>query len=95
MHRFLLLLLAVVAVGGELMAGDVVVRGRVVFAVDDEPLPGATVMPVGDGRATVTDAEGEFSLSVPSTVGKITVSYIGMADRQVDVTPGVMMHIAL
>jgi len=95
MHRFLLLLLAVVAVGVELMAGDVVVRGRVVFATDDEPLPGATVMPVGDGRGTVTDAEGVFSLSVPSTVGKITVSYIGMADSQVDITPGVMMHIAL
>ena len=63
---FLLLfaLLSVVAVSAQTKT----VKGQVVFAGDNEPLVGATVVPVGGGSAVATDYNGEFTLVVPQSV---------------------------
>lgn len=95
MSRFLAVLLAVLAAGLYASSQNQVISGRVVFSEDDEPLIGATVLPVGQGQGTITDADGLFSLPIAPTVSKINVSYIGMDTRQVEVTPGVEMLIKL
>ena len=79
---FLLLfaLLSVVAVSAQTKT----VKGQVVFAGDNEPLVGATVVPVGGGNAVATDYNGEFTLVVPQSVKLITVTYVGMVPKQVD-----------
>jgi TonB-linked SusC/RagA family outer membrane protein len=49
------------------------------------PLPGATVLVVGTNRGTITDSEGNFSLSIPNASGEeITVqtSFIGYQGSQ-------------
>ncbi len=66
------------------------VEGVVVYAGDNEPLVGATVIPAGGGHGVATDVDGKFYLDVPSSVTKLNVSYVGMITRQVDITPGVM-----
>lgn len=73
-----------------LALAQVNVRGIVVSASDGEPLAGATVMPVGGGQGVATDLDGRFQLSVPSTVKKITVSYVGMTSKTVAITSGEM-----
>lgn len=62
------------------------VSGTVVSAADGEPLPGASVQPVGGGVGVATDIDGNFTLSVPKNVTKLTVSYIGMVAQTVDIT---------
>lgn len=62
------------------------VTGTVVFAVDDEPLPGATVIPADGASGVVTDIDGKFSIRVSPKVKKLRVSYVGMLTREVDVT---------
>ncbi len=62
------------------------VTGRVVFAGDDEPLPGATVIPADGTTGVITDVDGNFSISVASTVKKLRISYVGMLTREVDIT---------
>ncbi len=59
------------------------VKGTVVYAGDDEPLVGATVLPVGAGQGTATDIDGKFVLNVPSSVSKLKVSYVGMTTEEV------------
>ncbi len=66
------------------------VEGVVVYAGDNEPLVGATVIPAGGGHGVATDIDGKFYLDVPSSVTKLNVSYVGMITRQVDITPGIM-----
>lgn len=73
------LLMAVCAV-----AQTKVVSGTVVYAGDHEPLPGATVLPVGGGQGTSTDLDGKFTLTVPARVTKLKVSYVGMIEQTVD-----------
>lgn len=62
------------------------VSGVVVFAGDDEPIVGAAILPVGGGHGVATDMDGRFSISVPASVTKINVSYVGMVTRQVEIT---------
>lgn len=62
------------------------VKGTVVYAGDDEPLVGATVLPVGEGHGTATDIDGKFSLTIPSTVTKLKISYVGMITEEVPVS---------
>lgn len=52
-------------------------KGTVVDAATNEPLPGATIMPIGGGQGTSTDLEGHFTLTVPTRVHSATVSYVG------------------
>lgn len=88
---FFLLLLAATALTMDAQKVRTI-TGTVVFAADEEPLAGATILPVGGGRGTATDIDGKFTLTVPASVKKLNVSYVGMITRQVDIpADGVML----
>ena len=53
------------------------VSGTVISSEDNEPIIGASIIVQGSKVGTVTDADGKFSLSVPSGK-KVVISYIGM-----------------
>lgn len=57
--------------------------GKVVSQDDGEPVIGATVRVAGTSVGTVTDADGNFSLSVSAGQKELKVSYIGMDDKTV------------
>ncbi len=61
------------------------VTGTVISAMDDEPLVGATVLPLplGSGNGTATDVDGNFTLTVPVTCHEIQVAFVGMVTRTV------------
>lgn len=85
----LFLLLAALITTIAVMAQNQTVTGTVTSA-DGEPLVGATVMGVGTKIGVATDVDGNFSLSLPASVKKLHVSYVGMHSRDVDITPGKM-----
>lgn len=78
--------MTVVLTSAVALAQNRTVSGTVVSAADDEPLPGASVQPVGGGVGVATDVDGNFTISVPKNVTKLTVSYIGMIAQTVDIT---------
>lgn len=78
--------MTVVLASAVAIAQNRTVSGTVVSAADDEPLPGAAVQPVGGGVGVATDVDGNFTISVPKNVTKLTVSYIGMIAQTVDIT---------
>lgn len=63
--------------------GNITVRGKI---VDDtgEAIPGATVLQKGTANGTVTDINGNFSLSVPSDA-TLMISFIGFTNQEVTV----------
>lgn len=83
--------MTVVLTSAMAMAQNRTVSGTVVSAADDEPLPGASVQPVGGGVGVATDIDGNFTISVPKNVTKLAVSYIGMVGQTVDITSGKML----
>ena len=64
------------------------IKGKVVLAADGDPLPGATIMPVGGGQGTATDLDGVFTINVGDNVKQLTVSYIGYNSKTVPATDG-------
>ncbi len=51
-----------------------------------DPLIGANVIVQGTDVGTITDIDGNFSLSVPDGNNTLIVSYIGFSDKTVDIT---------
>lgn len=90
MKKLFLLLLTVAALTMAASAQTRVVKGIVLDAAENEPLPGATIQPVGGGTGSATDLDGRFSFSVPQSVKKLTVSYVGMQSQTVDIKSGEM-----
>ncbi len=95
MKKLFLLLAALITFSISAMAQDVRVTGTVYGADNGEPLVGATVLGVGTSIGTVTDIDGNFALSLPAKVKKLSVSYVGMETKEVNVTPGTPMTIQL
>lgn len=65
------------------------VKGKVTEAATGQPLPGATVKVKGAATATLTDAKGEFALSVSSEANALVISFIGFKTAEVPVSANV------
>ena len=78
MKKLFLLLAVIVSMAVTAQAQTQTIHGTVLSAVDDEPLIGASVQPVGTNDGVSTDIDGNFTLRIPASVKEIKVSYIGM-----------------
>lgn len=78
---FLCLLLPLLAT-----AQDIEVKGTVLSAEDNLPLPGASVLITGTTISTVTDIDGNFTLSVPAS-GQLTISFMGFQSQTIAAAP--------
>lgn len=56
-----------------------------VFDATGQPASGATVSVVGTQDATQTDAEGSFSITLPSGRNKLSISYVGSETQTITV----------
>ena len=81
---FLLIVLFVFVSGYNLLAQTVVITGTVTSSVEGEgPIPGVTVQVKGTTIGTITDANGKYTLNVPTTATTLVFSYIGMKSQEV------------
>ncbi|MCC8114686.1 MAG: TonB-dependent receptor [Bacteroidales bacterium] len=78
MKKLFLLLVAVLTLGLCASAQTRTVTGVVLSAEDNEPIIGASVLPYGETRGVSTNIDGEFSITVPASVTKLTFAYVGM-----------------
>lgn len=69
------------------------IHGTVLEADTDEPLIGATIMPVGGGQGGAADIDGHFVLTVPDKVKKATFSYVGFDPQTLDLKDGMVVHL--
>ena len=87
MRKLFLIMMTLVAFSWNLAAQTKSVSGTVVDAANNEPLIGATVMPIGGGQGAATDIDGNFSLTLPQNVKQVKVSYVGYKEQTVNVSP--------
>lgn len=88
MKKLFLLLVAVLTIGLCASAQTRTVKGTVLDATNDEPLIGASVTAHGATTGVATDENGAFSITVPTSVTKLTVSYVGFQTQHVDIRSG-------
>jgi len=68
------------------LAQNVVVTGKVTDSKDGSPIPGVSIVAKGSTSGTVTDVNGNFKLSVPSSVTAISLSFVGYTKKDVALT---------
>jgi TonB-linked SusC/RagA family outer membrane protein len=84
MLKFLLLMsMCFVFLSGEVRAQERSVTGKVTLGEDGSALPGVNVVIKGTATGTVTDAEGTYTLSVPSAESTLLFSFIGLISQEV------------
>lgn len=67
------------------------VSGTVVAQDDGQPVVGASIVVQGTKTGTLSDLDGRFTISVPSSNTKLVVSYIGMVSQTVTARPSMVV----
>ena len=76
------------------VAQNVNITGKVTSATNGEGIPGANVVVRGTTLGTITDSDGNYTLSVPSG-GTLVVSFVGFHTEEVAVAGRSVINVAL
>jgi TonB-linked SusC/RagA family outer membrane protein len=95
MKKFLLLCSAVVFALSSAWAQERTVSGKVTSTEDGSPLPGVNVVIKGTTNGTVTDADGNYRLSLPSSGGSLVFSFIGLQSQEILVGDRAVVDVSL
>lgn len=95
MRKLFLILITVLTCTWTLSAQQTkTIQGTVLDAANNEPLIGATIMPIGGGQGAAADIDGKFTLTVPANVTKANVTYVGYKAQTVTLQNGMTIHLA-
>jgi TonB-linked SusC/RagA family outer membrane protein len=84
MKKTLLFLLISLWISFESVGQDRTISGKVTSAEDGSTLPGVNVVVKGTTNGTVTDANGAYSVSIPSSGTVLVFTFIGLISQEVD-----------
>ena len=76
------------------MAQNKTITGKITDAKDGSPIIGASILAKGTSIGAVTDASGNFKLSIPESVKTLVVTYIGYDRKEVAIT-GAIINITI
>jgi TonB-linked SusC/RagA family outer membrane protein len=87
MKRFLLLCLTAVftLASSELWAQERTISGKVTSTEDGAALPGVNVVVKGTTTGTVTDADGNYRLTVPQDATTLVFTFIGLRSQEIEI----------
>ncbi len=92
MRNLLILILSFTAFS--LFAQNVEIKGVVVSGSDDYPLPGVNVVVKGTTNGTMTDIDGQFTLSAPEG-STLSISYVGFKPIEITGNSSGVMNIVI
>ena len=71
------------------------VSGKIIYADDGTPLVGASVVVKGTHLGTVSDIDGNYSITLPQGSRQLTFSYVGCVSQTRTVSPGSTLNVSL
>lgn len=74
---------------------DLTLSGKVTDKADGKGVPGVNILLKGTNVGTATDADGKYSLRVPSPNGTLVFSFIGYVSQEVEIGSASTINIAL
>lgn len=74
---------------------QVQVSGNVVSGEDQSPLPGVNILVKGTTNGTITDANGDFTISVPSSNDVLVFSFVGFTAQEIAVNGQSRINVSL
>ncbi|MEA4984436.1 MAG: SusC/RagA family TonB-linked outer membrane protein [Paludibacter sp.] len=93
MRKLTFLFACLFIAGVSMVLAQTSISGRVISAEDGEAIVGATVMVKGTTTGTITNVNGDFTISLPGTNRTLVVSYVGMKTVEVQAAPGMVVRL--
>lgn len=78
-----------------LTLAQVSVTGKITDIVTDEPIPGVNVVVKGTTTGTITDAEGNYALTVPDNANTIVFSSVGYTREEISIADRTTIDVGL
>jgi TonB-linked SusC/RagA family outer membrane protein len=96
MKKFTMLIVCLLSLGIQLVsAQNKTLTGTVISSEDNQPLPGVNVIVKGTTMGTITDFDGNFSLSVPADAETLVFSFMGMQTQEVAIGTTTKFNVTL
>ncbi|HPH47457.1 MAG TPA: TonB-dependent receptor plug domain-containing protein, partial [Chryseolinea sp.] len=95
MKKTLLFLFLMVLFIPLVRAQDRTVTGRVTASEDGTSLPGVNVILKGTSNGAVTDAEGNYTLTIPASGGSLVFSFIGLQTTEIPIGDRTVVDVSL
>ncbi|GAB3641470.1 TonB-dependent receptor [Spirosoma arcticum] len=71
------------------------VTGKVISAQDNAALPGVSVVAKGTARGTQTDADGNYTITLPANIGTLVYSFVGVTTQEINVGNRAVVNVTL
>lgn len=71
------------------------VSGKVLSGEDNSPIPGVNILVKGTSNGTITDADGNFSLSSVSSSDVLVFSFVGFTSQEVSINGRTSIEVVL
>ena len=84
--KLLLSLVLLVLIPALTYSQNKTITGKVTDSKDNSPLADATVSAAGKSASTKTGPDGSYSITVPESVKRLNISYVGFAEQTVSIT---------
>nr|QJR98345.1 SusC/RagA family TonB-linked outer membrane protein [uncultured Muribaculaceae bacterium] len=94
MRKLFLIMMTLIACNLSLLAQTRTYHGTVLDAATNEPLIGATILPIGGGQGIAADVEGKFIITVPVQVSEAKVSYVGYKEQTVHLKNNMVIYLS-
>ncbi len=78
----------------EVLAQEQMISGKITSSEDNSTIPGASVQIKNEQQGTITDLDGNFSISASST-DTLVISFIGMTTKEIVVGDQTTINVAL
>lgn len=83
MRRLLVLFVFLLIGGVQVALAQKLLKGKVTSSEDGSGIPGASIVVQGTNVGTITNADGNFSISAPANAKALRVSFVGMKSQDV------------
>jgi TonB-linked SusC/RagA family outer membrane protein len=93
MRKLTFLFACLFIAGVSMVLAQTSISGKVISAEDGEAIVGATVMVKGTTTGTITNVNGNFTISLPGTNRTLVVSFIGMKTTEVQAVPNMVVRL--
>ncbi len=93
MRKLTFLFACLFIAGVSMVLAQTSISGKVISAEDGEVIVGATVMVKGTTTGTITNVNGNFTISLPGTNRTLVVSYVGMKTAEVQAAPNMVVRL--
>ena len=80
--RYFVTVMLIFALIGSAFAQERTITGKITSAENGLGLPGVTVMVKGTSIGVITNADGQYSITVPSDAETLVFTFVGMEDQE-------------